>query len=186
MLNGSPMIIIHPVFDLAMLTGCPHSSKAVNMNTYANPRVGDSVIAYGEAAAIAPFYQGYLSGISTNDCGPSSSPPAKWSGSASICAGEFYIQSNQHDRGSGALVVNSCGLVGMAHAVETKMGASFAGVIPAAIFADFFDSNIERLSECTKTGIEDLPVYPYIDCDVNKPPYNRDCHTSGGNCTAYF
>ena len=165
--------ITHKYYDLAILRSCPQSSYALNISSYASPRVGDSVISYGFGSS-ANFYQGYLASVddgSACNYRVNNEYEHHWIKNSDICYGEYIIQAHQHQGMSGSPVINSCGLVGMSHAVNINNMANFAAVIPAAVINEFILDNSDKLlslSHCPKISVVNMPTSPFLDCSQKK------------------
>jgi len=126
--------ILHPFFDLAIDTHCLPTPSALDLTSVFVPSLGDEIIAFGFGVT-ANVWQGLVAGF-TRDwiC---SSPATHWNSTLTrVCDGEIVAQGHQHEGMSGAPVLNGCGYVGMAHAVNSKVNAItaiFAYIIPASL-----------------------------------------------------
>ena len=170
--------LLHPVYDFALLNDCNASSikAALNVTSYAKPKLGDSLSAYG-FGEVASVWEGILSRVATprvehENC--TAVLARHWAGNNRICSGELVAQGHQHEGMSGAAVLNSCGYVGVAHAI-TNNKANFAFIVPASAIVAFFDKHAHSLPTLQQCGmrVEEPPLAEFV------------CHEpSQGVCTA--
>ena len=89
-------------------------AHALNVNTYAEPQLGDDILAYGFGDT-ANVWKGTLAGIQAKG---NDSAAVHWEELPKVGTGEYIVQAAQHQGQSGGPAVNGCGYVGLAHAAE--------------------------------------------------------------------
>jgi hypothetical protein len=172
--NGA--YILDDTFDLGIDIRCSPSSStssALDISSIFLPSLGDEIIAFGFGVT-AFVWQGLVAAfLSTNvDC---SSNATHWnSTSTRVCSGEIVAQGHQHHGMSGAAVLNGCGYVGMAHAVNKKTNASeanFAYIIPASAIVRLIEQNLDKLPTLEKCGKRSFvpPIATLANCATKTP-----------------
>ena len=170
-------VLLHPEYDFAIITSCPADTKyALDVTSYAVPELGDGLIVYGHGNT-ASVWKGIMSRVAKVPYAANCSlvPAQHWSGDTRICDGEYIAQGHQHEGMSGSAVLNGCGYVGMAHAVdrpdETKL-ASFAAIVRSEDIVSFMDSHADKLPTLGDCGMQAVlpPVARFVDCLVQPFP----------------
>jgi hypothetical protein len=164
--------ILHPLFDLAIDTDCLPTPSALDLTSVFVPSLGDEIIAFGFGVT-ANVWQGLVAGFTRNRI--CSSPATHWNSTLTrVCNGEIIAQGHQHAGMSGAPVLNGCGYVGMAHAVNSKLNAItaiFAYVIPASVIIDFIKehhSRLPTLKNCNQSAVAP-PLAAFANCATKTP-----------------
>ena len=170
--NGS--YILDDTFDLAIDLRCsPTTSAALDISSIFVPSLGDEIIAFGFGVT-ALVWEGLVAGFLSQkmDC---SSKATHWNKTSTrVCFGEIVAQGHQHEGMSGAAVLNGCGYVGMAHAVNKKTNASeanFAYVIPASAIVRLIEQNLDKLptiENCRKRSVVP-PLAALANCSTMTP-----------------
>ena len=167
--NGN--YILDDIFDLAIDIRCSNTSAALDISSVYEPSLGDEIITfgYGDTALV---WQGVVSARVKNKC---VSPAMHWgNGTVRFCSGEIIAQGHQHAGMSGAPVLNGCGYVGVAHAVNDKTNApdaNFAVIIPAYAVTRLIKKNLDRLptlADCGQTALAP-PLAALANCATNIP-----------------
>ena len=164
--------ILHPFFDLAIDTHCQPTPSALDLTSVFVPSLGDEIIAFGFGVT-AKVWQGLVAGFTRDwNC---SSQATHWNSTLTrVCSGEIIAQGHQHEGMSGAPVLNGCGYVGMAHAVNSKVNAItaiFAYIIPASVIIEFIKehhSRLPTLENCSQSAVAP-PLAAFADCATNTP-----------------
>ena len=167
--NGN--YILDDIFDLAIDLRCSNTSAALDISSVYEPFLGDEIITfgYGDTASV---WQGVVSARVVTKC---VDPAVHWgNGTVRFCSGEIVAQGHQHGGMSGAPVLNGCGYVGVAHAVNSKTNvndANFALVIPAYGVTRLIKKNLDRLPTlegCRQRAVSP-PLAALANCDTNVP-----------------
>ena len=163
--------ILDDIFDLAIDLSCSNTSAALDISSVYEPSLGDEIITfgYGDAALV---WQGLVSAYVNNEC---VDPAIHWgNGTVRFCNGEIVAQGHQHEGMSGAPVLNGCGYVGMAHAVNDKTiapNANFAFIVPAYAVTRLIKKNLgrlHRLADCGQIALAP-PLAALANCATNIP-----------------
>ena len=186
-MNLSESVITHPNYDLGIILGCPELNFVLNMSTYTKPMLGDSVIAYGFGDT-AKAWTGSIADVGFAHKDLHSRPHIHWNGYPNanhINSDEVYVQSFQHSGQSGGPVSNGCGYVGMSHAVVVSNDkfAHFCSLIPPKRMIEFVkehQSKLKRLEDCHDLEVLNLPMMPFMDCDIRS--FHTD-HDQIGVCS---
>jgi chaperonin cofactor prefoldin len=167
--NGN--YILDDMYDLAIDIRCSNTSAALDISSVYEPSLGDEIITfgYGDTALV---WQGVVSARVKNKC---VSPAIHWgNGTVRFCSGEIVAQGHQHAGMSGAPVLNGCGYVGVAHAVNDKTNApdaNFAVIVPAYDVIRLIKKNLGRLptlADCGQTALAP-PLAALANCATNLP-----------------
>ena len=167
--NGN--YILDDMYDLAIDIRCSNTSAALDISSVYEPSLGDEIITfgYGDTALV---WQGVVSARVKNEC---VSPAIHWgNGTVRFCRGEIVAQGHQHAGMSGAPVLNGCGYVGVAHAVNDKTNAphaNFAVIVPAYDVTRLIKKNLGRLptlADCGQTALAP-PLAALANCATNLP-----------------
>jgi hypothetical protein len=167
--NGN--YILDDMYDLAIDIRCSNTSAALDISSVYEPSLGDEIITfgYGDTASV---WQGMVSDRVKSIC---VSPAIHWgNGTVRFCSGEIVAQGHQHAGMSGAPVLNGCGYVGVAHAVNDKTNAphaNFAVIVPAYDVTRLIKKNLGRLptlADCGQTALAP-PLAALANCATNIP-----------------
>lgn len=155
-------VICHPMYDICVAPACP-STAALKIESFSRPRLADKVIGVGKGV-VGVAWEGMIVGlIDGNECMKSDQ------GNTKLCPNEWYVRGGQHEGQSGAIVVNSCGFVGIAHAVTTASASQYANaafVISAEEIIHLAGKLSRRKSvhSCPGLRLLDMPLSPVANC----------------------
>jgi hypothetical protein len=136
----SACLNIDIAFSRPAYAGCPPHSAALNTSLLSSLEEGDQVVSYGFGQYLTSW-TGFITGGFFDD--PKERTHLPFTPSAKIHVNEFFVTGNQSGGASGAVLLNSYGIVGIAHAVN-KNHTRVVFVIPMSLVLQCFDEKIQQ------------------------------------------